>query len=386
MSLLTINDVNVLSGTIEAPLRGVWTADLVIDQPDGSGFSAGTAVTIKAQDGVELVGTVAPDRSGDFLDAVHVRVLGGGGGMGANIAAKAYSTPGAFVRDVLDGIAQDAGETLSSDILPALLTANLEAWNTFAIPASQNLVALLNIVAPAADWRILADGKLWCGDETWPTSSPSFEVINHDPAQATYDLGVVSPSIMPGVDVDGVGKVARVEHSVTADRIRTRVWTDLETGERGIRESIAKMVRQEIAGIDYFTLYDAKVVSQSADGATVDVQPGDPRLPGMSKVPLRLGLPGTVAKFAPGQYVRLGWDRGNPQMPYACLFQGGETVTELDLDAALIRLGDSSAVFSVKGPALLTWLSTHTHPVAGAVANASTLPTTNIQATKVKVT
>ncbi len=275
MSLLTVNDANVIAGTIEAPLRGVWTADLVIDQPDGSGFSAGTSVTIKAQDGIELVGTVAPDRSGDFLDAVHVRVLGGAGGMGANITAKGYTTPGAFVRDVLNGIAQDAGETLSSDILQSLLTTNLEAWNTLAIPASQNLVALLNIVAPNADWRILAD---------------------------------------------------------------------LAAGERGIREAIAKMVRQEIAGIDYFTLYDAKVVSQSTDGATVDLQPGDPRLPGMSKVPLRLGLPGTVAKFAPGQFVRLGWDRGNPSLPYACLFQGGETVSRIsvagDTDAA--RKGDHS--------------------------------------------
>lgn len=386
MSLVTINDMNVFSGTITAPLRGVWTADLVIDQTDLSGFNAGTAVTIKSDDGYELKGAVAPDRAGDFLEAVHVRVLGGAGGMGKNVTAKAYSTPGAYVRDVLNGIAGDAGETLSSDIAASLLSTDLSAWNTIAVSASQNLTALLNIVAPDADWRILADGKLWCGDETWPTSSLTYDLLNHDPAQATYELGVSSPSIMPGVTIDGIGKVARVEHVIDAQHIRTRVWTDMATSERGVREAIAKIVRQEVAGIDYFTLYDAKIVSQSADGATVDLQPGDPRLPGMSKVPLRNGLAGSVCKVTPGTYVRLGWDRGSPQMPYACLWQGGETVTELDLDAALIRLGDSGAVFTVKGPTLLTWLSTHTHPVSGGTATASALPTTGIQATKVKVT
>lgn len=386
MALVTINGVPVLSGTIAAPLRGVWTADLVIDQPDGSGFEAGTAVSIEAADGVTLSGTVAPQRTGDFLDAVHVRVLGGAGGMGATVTARGYTQPSAYVRDVLNGLATDSGETLSSDISADLLGTNLVAWAVIAQPTSHALEALLAIVAPAASWRILADGTLWMGEESWPSSSPTYELENHDPAQVTYTIGVTSPSIMPGVDVEGIGKVARVEHIIEAERIQTKIWTDLTDDDRGPRASIAKIVRQEMAGIDYFALYDAKVVSQSADGATVDVQPGDERLPGMSKIPLRLGLPGTVAKFAPGQYVRLGWDRGNPQMPYACLFQGGETVTELDMDAAIVRLGDSGAVFTVKGPALLTWLSAHTHPVSGGTANASALATTGIQATKVKVT
>lgn len=330
MSLVTINDVGVLSGTIESPLVGVWTADLVIDQPDGSGFDAGTQVTIKAADGVQLVGVVAADRAGDFLDTVHVRVLGGAGGMGSLVSKRAYNTPSAFVRDVLNGIVQDVGETLSSNIATGLLATDLSAWNTFAVPASQALVSLLAIVAPNADWRIQADGKLWMGDETWPTAAVEYDLTNHDPAQATYELGITSPSFMAGVAIDGVGKVARVQHVIDADHIRARVWTDLDS-ERGIRAAVSRMVRQELSGIDYFTLYDAKVVSQSADGATVDVQPGDPRLPGMSKVPLRLGLPGCVAKFSPGQYVRIGWDRGSPQLPYACLFQGGESVTNIQL-------------------------------------------------------
>ena len=109
MSQVTINGVNVLSGSIVMPLRGVWTADLVIDQPDGSGFDAGTSVSIESEDGLTFTGTVAPDRTGDFLDAVHVRVLGGAGGMATTLTARGYVQPGAFVRDVLNGIAHVPG-------------------------------------------------------------------------------------------------------------------------------------------------------------------------------------------------------------------------------------------------------------------------------------
>jgi hypothetical protein len=89
-----------------------------------------------------------------------------------------------------------------------------------------------------------------------------------------------------------------------------------------------------MAGVDFFALYDAKVVSQSADGATVDIQPVDSRLAGMQRVPLRLGLPGCTVKFAPGAIVRLGWDRGNPEFPYTCLFNGGESLISVAIGSA----------------------------------------------------
>jgi len=77
MALVSANDVAVLNGTIMMPLIGVWVADFVLDQPDGTGFDAGTKVTIASENGFELKGTVAPNRTGDYLDAVHVRILGG---------------------------------------------------------------------------------------------------------------------------------------------------------------------------------------------------------------------------------------------------------------------------------------------------------------------
>jgi hypothetical protein len=331
MSLVKANGVNVLGGSIIMPLRGVWSADLIIDAPDGSGFEADTAVSVLAEDGIVLHGTVVPDRTGSFLEAVHVRLLGGAGGMGEMVTPKGFAQPGAYVRDVLSNINDASGEELDTTVATSFLNSNLTAWNTVAVPAADALNALLDIVAPTYNWRVLDNGKLWIGEETWPDETDAFEVLSHNPTDNTYDLGVSSPSITVGCTLDGIGKVSRVEHTIEPDRVRSRVWVHVEGEERGWRAAVAKIVRQETAGIDYFTLYDAKIVAQSADGKTVDVQPGDARLPGLCKVPLRNGVAATVCKVATGTFVRLGWDRGNPSLPYACLWQGDETATEITI-------------------------------------------------------
>jgi hypothetical protein len=349
MSVVVTNDVNVIAGTITMPLRGVWWADLIIDQVDGKGFNAGTEVTVKCNDGIELKGTVVPDRTGSYLDAVHVRLLGGKAGMSKTVKPKGFVQPGAYVRDVLSNINDASGESLDSSVSTSFLQSNLTAWATIEQSAAQALTALLDIVAPADNWRMFGNGKLWIGAETWPTVTPQVDVLSRNPSDGSVELGVNSPSIEPGCTIDGIGKINRVEHTIESGKIRSRVWLQFDGEERGVVASIKKMVRQEIAGIDYFTLYDAKIQSQSSDGKTVDVQPGDARLPGMSKVPLRNGVAATVCKVVPGTFVRIGWDRGDPSMPYACLWQGGETASE-------IAIGGSGAQFVALANKVLTEL------------------------------
>src|SRR5690348_17741540 len=121
MPLVTANGVGVLKGTVILPLVGVWTADLQLDQVDGTGFSAGTKVTITSENGFKLSGVVAPDRTGDFLESVYVRILGGAGGMAKTVTARSYVQPGAFVKDVLQGLSTDSGEALSSTISSGFL-------------------------------------------------------------------------------------------------------------------------------------------------------------------------------------------------------------------------------------------------------------------------
>jgi hypothetical protein len=346
MSLMTANGVGLLDGsTISMPLVGAWIGDLILDQPDGTGFEAGKKVTIQAANGITLNGVVDPARTGSVFDAIHVRVIGGAGGLENIVTPRGYAQPSALVRDVLNGLAADSGETLSNDISASVLTTNLVAWNTMALPMSHALVTLINHSLPGANWRILGNGSLWVGQETWPTVSPEYILIINDPKEGTFDLGVDSPSIVPGTQISGIGKITKLEHRLEPGSIRTKVWVTLASEEdRGLRASIGKIVRQEMNGIDYFTLYDAKVAYQSPDLTTVDLTPGDTRLPGLQRVPIRWGVPGYKAQIAPGCTMRLGWDRGDPSRPYAALWNGGETVLTETLAAQAILLGGDSAI------------------------------------------
>lgn len=331
----------VLSGTIMMPLYGVWTADLVINATDG--FSGGTHVDIVAEDGVTLTGTVAESRTGDFLNTIHTRILGGAGGMGVTATPGGYVQPQARVSDVLNGLTRSAGETLSSTVSQQFLSTNLTAWMVTERAVSEVLDILLEQVEPTFGWRILSDGKLWMGAESWSTSDTAFQLLVRNPVEGYFDLGVESPAITPGVELPDVGRVSRVEHAIESGAIRSRVWVPTDQ-QPGIADSIDVLIDHRLAKLDYFALYDATVKSQSADLTTVDLQPEDPRIGGLQRVPIRNGLAGCSQEVPTGTKIRLGWDRGDPRRPFAALWDGGENVTRLKLggntDAA--RKGDHS--------------------------------------------
>lgn len=346
MSLVTVNGVGVISGTIIMPKVGVWSADLVLDQPDGTGFSAGTSATI-ASGSFSLAGTVAADRTGDFLDAVHVRILGGAAGMSKDSTARGFMQPGAFVRDVLNGLAADSGETLSSTIATGFLATNIASWSTLAgEPVSANLRTLLNWIAPSYSWRILPDGTLWIGAETWPAASGTFDILEQQPAEGNYTIGCESPFILPGTSLAGIGNVGRVEHQISAGRIRSRVSVELAEGDRGLQGAIARMVAAHTSDLDFYALYQCQVVTQSTDLTTVDVQfqgANKSKLAGLQRVPVRAGS-GIKIQFATGATVLLGWDGGNPQAPFVCLGLSSESPTAINLAGStpVARKGDHS--------------------------------------------
>lgn len=347
MALVECNGVGVLRGSVIRPLVGVFTADLVLDQIDGSGFAPGTKVTITSENGYSLSGVVDPNRTGDFLDSVHVRILGGGGGMSKAITPRGFVQPHAFVRDVVNAILSDAGETLSSTTDEPFLATNVTAWSLMGKTANWNLRALLNIVAPTTNWRILADGTLWIGNESWPAASGTFDSIKFDPKEQAYLLGVECPFVVPGTNLDDVGNVNLCVDNIEAGKLRTTVYVDMPSeGDRDINETVGRIVRQQTAGIDYHATYLCQVVAQSSDLTTVDVSPVGDRnrslLGGLQRVPVRFGT-GIKIKVAQGSTVLLGWDGGSPGSPYVCGGLSGDTAQEIQLagNTPVVRKGDS---------------------------------------------
>lgn len=90
-------------------------------------------------------------------------------------------------------------------------------------------------------------------------------------------------------------------------------------------------------------LYRATVVTATADGKFADVQPEDSRIAPEQNVPIRVGIPGTVAAVAPGAIVLLGWEKGDPSRPYcAPHWESGATVLTLNLNAQSIVLNNGA--------------------------------------------
>ncbi len=104
-----------------------------------------------------------------------------------------------------------------------------------------------------------------------------------------------------------------------------------------IKAGLMAVARSALPSVDYFANYRARVVRQA--GQLLDVVPDDPRLPSMSELPIKLGIPGGEVQVAPGAYVLVGWDGGDPQRPHAILWEAGAVVLSLKVTAAEIKLG-----------------------------------------------
>lgn len=339
-----------------SPASGTWTADLRIDNPGASNFPAGTQVTITSENGYSRKGVIDPTRTGSRIDAVHVRVLGGAGGMQKPASARNFVQPGAFVSNVVNGFITDSGETLDSTTSSSFLSTNLTAWSTLGgNSVARNLKTLLNLVAPSLIWRILANGNLWIGQESWPTTSTTFDVMDFDPTDGSYLIASESPFIEPGQNLGNVGNVSRVLDLVENGRLRTRVWTDIPGTSRGIVDSTQRMALQALPGVDYYALYLCQVVKQS--GTVVDLQPSGARnrslLGGLQRVAMR-GTTGVVPTLITGSTVLLGWDGGDPQSPYVL----GGALSDNAQSVAVSALEDASiggATVAVKADGA-TWI------------------------------
>lgn len=221
MSLVNVNDAGVLRGVIRLPLKRAWTAELVLDiatPPSGK-------VVLAAVDGLALHGAVV--FAGEQLDAAHVLLVGGAGGLN-KIASGTWRQ--GQVRDPLDAIAKACGESLSSAIAGDVSSAQVPFWSIVEKPGALLLDELMGFASELTSkdvhWRILTDGTVWCGAEDWPKVKllDGDDVLDFFPSERRYVIGPTTPSLLPGVDLDGVGKVIMVEHWIEPSAIRTFAW------------------------------------------------------------------------------------------------------------------------------------------------------------------
>lgn len=120
-----------------------------------------------------------------------------------------------------------------------------------------------------------------------------------------------------------------------------------------LKETFLAAARAAFPRIDYLALYAGTVVAQGGDNS-FDVQPDDARVPGLSGVPILLGLPGLKLQLDLSSKPRclIGWKNGDPALPYITLWESGAAALKVTLDATEIDLGANAVDAVVKGTSL----------------------------------
>jgi hypothetical protein len=127
----------------------------------------------------------------------------------------------------------DSGESLSASSDPAILNYTLNGgWVRFASPGSSALLAILDSIPNTPSWRVVPDGSIWVGYETWPVVNlDNTAYLKSDPSHSSIMIGSYDPDIAPGEILQfstGIQdqqnlKVSVVTHNISSGRIQTSI-------------------------------------------------------------------------------------------------------------------------------------------------------------------
>ncbi len=124
-----------------------------------------------------------------------------------------------------------------------------------------------------------------------------------------------------------------------------------------VKTYLARIVDDVMRRVDWYAWYPARVLGQSEDG-TLELRPDNPRVPGLSKVPLRLGVPGVRVIVLPGARVLVGFEGGDPSRPVASLWER-QSCVEIALDpSSALLLGDGATQAAMHGTYFVSQLQT----------------------------
>ena len=195
----SVNGKSILGGIVDMPAAGAWVARLRVDASEELPAGA-RAITVDVG-GQTLIGTIA--RQGEYAGSLEVRIVAGSGGIGSGtlgktVAAKAYKQVPA--RIVAADILTAAGETLSATVSAAVLAQSLPFWHRHGGTAASAWGRLMR--ALGVSWRVLADGSVWFGVETWPTASLAADELERVEGRGFVVYSPDAP-ILPATTVAG---------------------------------------------------------------------------------------------------------------------------------------------------------------------------------------
>jgi hypothetical protein len=311
----TLAGAPILSGTVTLPRQGVWHAHLVL-----SAASAPTgAAVLQVGPSLRLQGTVV--RSGLYAGEVRAYVVGGAGRLQTELPPRWYR--GAPRELPLRDLCDEAGEQLSPSSDAVLLAEILSpGWARVRGPAAAALGRLLD--GTGASWRLLPDGRLWAGPETWAPAQGMADlvVIDEGRARGRVVFATEAPQLLPGQTLRG-DKVSDVEITIEPERLRVEAL--LERTTPGVGDRLKGALTSFVEGLvrrrtDYLGPRYGTVLKVDSAAGRVEVRldntDGDERPP-LTGVELRDGQAGSASTVSPGCRVLVEFEGGSPRRPIA---------------------------------------------------------------------
>lgn len=353
----TLNGLNLITCSIQEPRIGVWSA--VVDVDTDTTITGNVTITI---DGVSWVGTVV--KGDQHAGRFHAQVVGGAGKLATQLDAKYYL--GVSLSAVLDDLMLGTGETLSSTTDSSIRSHSVARW---ARPQGKASAALKQVADEMSlTWRVLRDGTVWLGTDTFAAVSPTYDEIDKVPGRDSVLIAPDAPTLLPGTTFLS-RKVSRVTTSIQDSGLRQEILFESASGGSRVTEDIAAFVDQQVTNrIDYSRMYPAKVLKQAGDGS-LEVLPDAQKLRGngLTRVPIRHGIPGVHVTVPPGGKVLLFFESGDPKLPAVALWPDGSSCNQVKITTPkLIVEGDIECTgeITAKSTTLPVKLSTHRHATA----------------------
>lgn len=310
----SVGDLEVSALVLRSSLRGNWLATVTCYAPARP--LDGEAITLRfaTAAGTEDVWTGAVRRSRDLAEATQISVtlVGGAGLLLSPPLAPRYHTAGSQTVPaglVAAGIAADAGERLAAGVEAALDAYPLTSWLRMGGTARDAVDTLAGVLA--LGWRVLMDGTLWIGVETW--DEPDNATLDRayfesgDPADGTVYYGCDGTPFQAGQSINGAQAVEvcyrydAMQPDRSAGALRAEVRTALP-GDPVYAPDLT-LYRQPYAGT---------VQAESTDGR-LDIAADDPRVgDGLRAVPARTSWPGCKVTIPEGTRVRIQFESGLP--------------------------------------------------------------------------
>jgi len=337
MSDLLLSGQPVYEAEIVEPIARAWTATVQLEAE-----AAPSGQVSLSYKGTTWTGTIY--RGGVYGGRYLARIVGGAGGLGTSLAARWYRE--ITLRTVLDDIVRETGEKLSSTVLAAVLDRDVPTWTREAGTAAMALDAICD--AFSLSWRVLRDGSVWLGAETWPTVTGTHVVTSERPDDARIEIAPDLPVVLPG----STFRDRRVTETVYTinDSLRCRILFELST----LGEMLRRLVRFFTRDDRYRAAYFGSVIAQNDDG-TLDIKLETVTVPSPTQVPIRYGIPGISATVKPGARVAVTYEDGDSRRPVATVWDAAEveelnvTAKNVKVHAASVELGDGGRTIARAG-------------------------------------